>query len=113
MARVLRGDRARGPHKFGITHLSFYPFDAAAFLSTSYDQTLKVWSTETARVSGSFALGSKASTHAISPVAGHVLVACGTQHPAVRLVDLRSGANVQSLGKPPCSTARESAPRGR
>lgn len=99
MARVLRGDRARGPHKFGITHLSFYPFDAAAFLSTSYDQTLKVWSTETACVSGSFALGSKAYTHAISPVAGHVLVACGTQHPAVRLVDLRSGANVQSLGK--------------
>ncbi|KAI0877480.1 WD40-repeat-containing domain protein [Hypoxylon argillaceum] len=84
-------------HKFGITHLSFYPFDSAAFISTSYDQTLKLWSTEEARVSASFSLGSKIYTHAISPIASHLLVACGTQHPAVRLVDLRSGSSIQSL----------------
>ncbi|TGJ84285.1 hypothetical protein E0Z10_g4499 [Xylaria hypoxylon] len=84
-------------HKFGITHLSFYPFDSAAFISTSYDQTLKLWSTEEARLSASFSLGSKIYAHAISPVASHLLVACGTQHPAVRLVDLRSGSNIQSL----------------
>ncbi|KAH7026249.1 WD40-repeat-containing domain protein [Microdochium trichocladiopsis] len=84
-------------HRFGVTHLSFYPFDSAAFLSTSFDQTLKLWSTDAAKVSGSFQLGSKVYTHAVSPIASHLLVACGTQHPAVRLVDLRSGANVQSL----------------
>lgn len=84
-------------HRFGVTHLSFYPFDSAAFLSTSFDQTLKLWSTDAARVSGSFHLGSKVYTHAVSPIASHLLVACGTQHPAARLVDLRSGANVQSL----------------
>lgn len=94
IARITRSAQA---HKFGITHLSFYPFDAAAFLSTSYDQTLKIWSTQNVRVSGSFSLGYKVYTHAISPIASHVLVACGTQHPATRLVDLRSGANVQSL----------------
>ncbi|KAK9415380.1 hypothetical protein SUNI508_10570 [Seiridium unicorne] len=94
VASVKRGEKG---HKFGITFMSFYPFDAAAFLSTSYDQTLKLWSTETASVSGSFALGSKVYTHAISPVADHLLVACGTQHPAVRLVDLRSGSSVQAL----------------
>jgi DNA excision repair protein ERCC-8 len=94
IAKVGRGERG---HKFGITHLSFYPFDAAAFLSTSYDQTLKLWSTETASVSGSFDMGSKVYTHAISPIASHLLVACGTQHPGVRLVDLRSSSNVQSL----------------
>ncbi|KAH6652713.1 WD40-repeat-containing domain protein [Truncatella angustata] len=93
-ASIKRGEKG---HKYGITSISFYPFDAAAFLSTSYDQTLKLWSTETASVSGSFALGSKVYTHAISPIAEHLLVACGTQHPAVRLVDLRSGSNVQSL----------------
>lgn len=87
-------------HRFGITHLSFYPFDSAAFLSSSYDQTLKLWSTPTAQLSGSFALGSKVYTHAASPIASHLLVACGTQHPAVRLVDLRSGAAVQSLVAP-------------
>ena len=87
-------------HRFGITHLSFYPFDGAAFLSSSYDQTLKLWSTHTAQLSGNFPLGSKVYTHAVSPIASHLLVACGTQHPAVRLVDLRSGAAVQSLVAP-------------
>ncbi|KAK4033898.1 hypothetical protein C8A01DRAFT_39631 [Parachaetomium inaequale] len=87
-------------HRFGITHLSFYPFDSAAFLSCSHDQTLKLWSTERASVFGSFALGARAYTHAISPIASHLLVACGTQHPAVRLVDLRSSAAVQSLVSP-------------
>ncbi|KAI1104513.1 WD40 repeat-like protein [Jackrogersella minutella] len=93
-ARIPRSDQA---HKFGITHISFYPFDSAAFLSTSYDQTLKVWATDRASLSASFSLGYKVYTHAISPIASHLLVACGTQHPSVRLVDLRSGSNVQSL----------------
>ncbi|KAI3326123.1 WD40 repeat-like protein [Xylariaceae sp. AK1471] len=84
-------------HKFGITHLSFYPFDSAAFISTSYDQTLKLWSTKETRLSASFSLGSKIYTHSISPIASHLLVACGTQHPSVRLVDLRSGTSIQSL----------------
>ncbi|CAK7198517.1 hypothetical protein SEUCBS139899_001178 [Sporothrix eucalyptigena] len=84
-------------HRFGVTNLSFYPFDNAAFLSSSFDQTLKLWATDSARLSGSFDLGSKVYSHAISPIADHLLVACATQHPAVRLVDLRSGAAVQSL----------------
>ncbi|KAK4214747.1 WD40-repeat-containing domain protein [Rhypophila decipiens] len=92
-------DKAAG-HRFGITHLSFYPFDSDAFLSCSYDQTLKLWSTRNARVSGTFDLGAKVYTHAISLIASHLLVACGTQHPAVRLVDLRSSAAVQSLISP-------------
>ncbi|CAK7272364.1 hypothetical protein SEPCBS119000_005083 [Sporothrix epigloea] len=84
-------------HRFGVTHLSFYPFDNAAFLSSSFDQTLRLWATASAQLSGSFDLGSKVYSHAISPIADHLLVACATQHPAVRLVDLRSGAAVQSL----------------
>ncbi|KAK8087989.1 hypothetical protein PG997_002950 [Apiospora hydei] len=94
IARIPRGDKG---HKFGITHLSFYPFDSAAFLSASFDHTLKLWSTETVTISGSFNLESKIYTHAISPIADHLLVACGTQYPTVRLVDLRSGSSVQSL----------------
>lgn len=91
---------AAAGHRFGVTHLSFYPFDSEAFLSSSFDQTLKLWSTRSARVSGSFNLGAKVYTHAISPIASHLLVACGTQHTAVRLVDLRSAAAVQSLASP-------------
>lgn len=34
---------------------------------------------------------------ALSPIASHLLVACATQHPSVRLIDLRSGASTHSL----------------
>lgn len=33
----------------------------------------------------------------MSQISSHLLVACATQHPAVRLVDLRSGSSAQSL----------------
>jgi DNA excision repair protein ERCC-8 len=89
--------RGESTHKFGITHLSFYPFDNDAFLSSSYDHTLKLYSTETLSVSASFNLDSIIYTHALSPIATHLLVACCTQHPSLRLVDLRSGASSHSL----------------
>ncbi|KAI9054105.1 hypothetical protein LZ554_001276 [Drepanopeziza brunnea f. sp. 'monogermtubi'] len=84
-------------HKFGITQLSFYPFDSGAFLSTSYDHHLKLYATDTLSVSAQFDLNSIVYTHALSPIANHLLVACATQHPAVRLVDLRSGSSIHSL----------------
>lgn len=84
-------------HKFGITSLSFYPFDSQAFLSSSYDHTLKIYATETLIPSASFDLNSVVYSHALSPIADHLLVACATQHPAIRLVDLRSGASAHSL----------------
>lgn len=84
-------------HNLGITHLSFYPFDSLAFLSSSYDHTLKLYSSETLACSATFDLASVVYSHDISRVASHLLVACATQHPAVRLVDLRSGASTHSL----------------
>ena len=84
-------------HKFGVTHLSFYPFDSLAFLSSSYDHTLKFHATATLEPSESFDLGSVVYSHALSPIADHLLVACATQQPAVRLVDLRSDASTHSL----------------
>ena len=92
-----KASKAPSAHKFGITHLSFYPFDSLAFLSTSYDHTLKIYSTDTITLSASFDLDSVVYSHALSPIADHLLVACATQHPAVRLVDLRSGASAHSL----------------
>ncbi|KAL9632785.1 MAG: hypothetical protein Q9164_005104 [Protoblastenia rupestris] len=92
-----KASKASSSHKFGITHLSFYPFDSLAFLSSSYDHTLKVYATETFTTSASFDLGSVVYGHALSPIADHLLVACATQHPAIRLVDLRSGASAHAL----------------
>lgn len=56
-----------------------------------------MFSSETLAASASFDLASVVYSHALSPVASHLLVACATQHPAVRLVDLRSGASTHSL----------------
>ena len=89
--------RTASAHKFGITHLSFYPFDSAAFLSSSYDHHLKLYATDSLSLSADFDLNSIIYSHALSPIASHLLVACATQHPAVRLVDLRSGAATHSL----------------
>ncbi|GAB7349587.1 hypothetical protein MBLNU459_g0278t1 [Dothideomycetes sp. NU459] len=84
-------------NNYGITHVQFYPFDSLAFTTSSYDHTLRLYSSETLAASASFDLASVVYSHALSPVASHLLVACATQHPAVRLVDLRSGANTHSL----------------
>ena len=81
----------------GITHVSFYPFDSLAFLTSGYDHYLKLFSSETLTASASFDLGSIVYCHAVSTVASHLLVACASQHPAVRLVDLRSGSSTHSL----------------
>lgn len=87
----------RSGHSHGITYLDFYPFDSDAFLSSSFDKTLKVWSTQRAVVSASFDLNANIYSHATSPIAEHLLVACASQHSNVRLVDLRSGSSVQAL----------------
>jgi DNA excision repair protein ERCC-8 len=89
--------RSSSTHTFGLTGLSFLPFDSAAFLSSSYDHCVKLYATEALAVAASFDLGSIVYGHAISSIAPHMLVACATQHPSVRLVDLRSGSSAQAL----------------
>ncbi len=84
-------------HKLGVTQIQFYPFDSLAFLTSSYDHTVKVYSSETLAPSASFNLDSVVYNIALSPIASHLLVACATQQPNVRLVDLRSGATTHSL----------------
>ncbi len=89
--------RTEAAHKFGITHLHFHPSDPATFLSSSYDHTLKVYDTNEFQPYGSFALNSIIYHFAISPVGQGNLIACCTQHPLVRLVDLNSGSSTHSL----------------
>lgn len=89
--------RTSTTESLGITHTSFYPFDSLAFLTSGYDKTLKLFNSETLQASASFNLDHVVYSHATSTCASHLLVACGTQHPAVRLVDLRSGSAAHAL----------------
>ncbi|PSN60625.1 WD40 repeat-like protein [Corynespora cassiicola Philippines] len=90
-------ERSAKEHRLGITQVAFYPFDSLAFLTSSYDHHVKIYSSETMVPSASFNLDSVVYNIALSPIAPHLLVACGTQHSIVRLVDLRSGASSHSL----------------
>lgn len=107
ISRSTGGPRSGG-HSHGITHLAFYPFDPDAFLSSSYDKTLKLWATARSALSAEFDLNATVYSHASSPIASHLLISCATQHSNVRLVDLKSGSAVQALvahGGPVLSTA--------
>lgn len=89
--------RTSKTESLGVTHISFYPFDSLAFLTSGYDRTVKLFSSETLTASATFDMGSLVYSHATSSVANHLLVACASQHPAVRMIDLRSGASTHSL----------------
>jgi DNA excision repair protein ERCC-8 len=102
LGTIPRASPSGGPtsgagHTHGVTHLAFYPFDPDAFLSSSYDKTIKLWSTQQATLSAEFDLNAVVYSHATSPIADHLLVAVASQHPHVRLVDLRSGSGLQAL----------------
>jgi DNA excision repair protein ERCC-8 len=103
-AAAVAGSSLRNPHAtplpghtHGVTHLDFYPFDPDAFLSSSFDNSLILWSTSQAKPAATFDLGATVYAHATSSIAPHLLVACATQHSSVRLVDLKSGAAIQTL----------------
>lgn len=66
-------------------------------MTSGFDRTVKLFDSETMVAAATFELGSTVYSHAMSPVAAHVQIACATQHPAVRLIDLRSGASTHSL----------------
>ncbi|KAF2454945.1 WD40-repeat-containing domain protein [Lineolata rhizophorae] len=95
-------------HKFGITAVSFFPTDPYALISTSFDHTLKLFSTTSFLSSppssippepaASYDLESIPYTHAPSPhPSSHLLIAVGLQHPAIRLLDIRTGSAAHSL----------------
>ena len=91
------GSTSMSGHGAGVSDVSFYPFDNNAFISSSYDCTLNISSTEMMKPSASFDLRFSIASHSVSSIASHLLVACGSRHPDVRLVDMRSGEGTHSL----------------
>ncbi|ORX61420.1 WD40 repeat-like protein [Hesseltinella vesiculosa] len=93
IASVSRADR----HLYAVSSVSWYPFDTGMFISSSYDQTIRVWDTNEMNVACTFPLDSLVHCQAISPIASHSLVAAAAAEPRIRLCDLRSGAFTHSL----------------
>ncbi|KAJ9498171.1 hypothetical protein H2202_006322 [Exophiala xenobiotica] len=96
---------APSSHTHALTSLSIYPFDPtpSTLISTSYDKTLKLTSITPSSLSvvHTFDLDFIPYTHALSPLPdSSPLIAVGTAHPAIRLLDLRSGLSTHSLSGP-------------
>lgn len=92
-------------HTHALTSISIYPFDPTplTLLTTSYDKTLKVTSITPSSLVPvhTFDLDFLPYTHCVSSVPdSSPLIAVGTAHPAVRLLDLRSGLSTHSLSGP-------------
>lgn len=92
-------------HTHALTSISIYPFDPtpSTLITTSYDKSLKVTSiTPTSLVPiHTFDLDFLPYTHSISQLPdSSPLIAVGTAHPSVRLLDLRSGLSTHSLSGP-------------
>lgn len=91
-----------GSHTHALTSLSIYPFDPipSTVLTTSYDKTLKLFSIDAARITPvhTFDVIDTPYSHSLSPVASSAaLIAVGTAHPAVKLLDLRTGLATHTL----------------
>ena len=89
-------------HTHALTSISIYPFDPtpSTLLTTAYDKTLKLTSIAPSELVPvhTFSLDHAPFTHAISPIpSSSPLVAVGTAHPAIKLIDLRSGLALHSL----------------
>ena len=89
-------------HTHALTSLSIYPFDPtpSTLLSTSYDKTLKVHGITPSSLIPihTFPLDFLPYCHTLSPLPdSSPVIAVGTAHPAIRLLDLRSGLSTHSL----------------
>ncbi|RMD39310.1 hypothetical protein DV735_g5818, partial [Chaetothyriales sp. CBS 134920] len=89
-------------HTRSITSLSIYPFDPtpSTILSTAFDKTLLLTQIGPSSLTPlhSFPLDYAPYCHATSPIPSpQPLVAVGAAHPAIRLLDLRSGHSIHSL----------------
>lgn len=94
-----------GSHTHALTSLSIYPFDPipSTLLTTAHDKTLKVHgiTPTTLKPLHTFQLDFTPYTHALSSLPdSQPLIAVGTAHPAIRLLDLRSGLATHSLPGP-------------
>ncbi|KAI9142580.1 WD40-repeat-containing domain protein [Paraphysoderma sedebokerense] len=84
-------------HRYQITGINWYPFDTGLFTTSSMDQTIKVWDTNSLQEASKFNLREKVFSHHMSSVAQHCLIAAATSDPNVRLCDLRTGGATHSL----------------
>uniref|UniRef100_A0A674AIR4 DNA excision repair protein ERCC-8 n=1 Tax=Salmo trutta TaxID=8032 RepID=A0A674AIR4_SALTR len=82
-------------HRFSVETVQWYPHDTGMFVSSSFDQTMKVWDTETLKVQAVFLCVS----HTVCNLSSNLfcVFSVGTKDQKVQLCDLKSGSRIQVL----------------
>ena len=96
------GRGAAEAHTHALTSLSIYPFDPtpSTLITCSYDTTLKLSSVTPSSVTPvhTFQLTHTPFSHSMSPLPSSTLqIAVALSHPALQLLDLRSGLTTHTL----------------
>lgn len=87
----------RKAHRFGISKVSWWPFDNALFMTGSYDGSVKVWDSEQLEEVYAFDLESKVYHFDVNSLDENGLVAVGLATPLIRILDLRAAGSAQIL----------------
>lgn len=84
-------------HKFGVSCIQWYPRDAGLFVSSSFDHYVKVWDSENLEPVYDFDLSHRVYSVDLSQTGDHSLIATATDHPLIRLLDLRTTSSSHTL----------------
>lgn len=84
-------------NKHSISAISWYPHDTGIFLSSSTDETLKVWDTNAMCVAEEFELDDIIYHHTMPTSSSHFLVAAGDRNGVITLCDIKSGSAIHVL----------------
>ncbi|PVZ98671.1 hypothetical protein BB558_005324 [Smittium angustum] len=89
--------KIKSAHGGFISGVEWYPIDSGMFTTCSHDNSIKVWDTQTAENVFDFDMGFRVSSHSMASNGSHNLIAAVGFGDQVRICDLQSGINVQSI----------------
>ena len=83
-------------HSYSVSSIQWYPIDNGAFLTSSFDGSIKIWNTNTFSVAGNFKLQEKILCARIRNIGGD-LIGVGTEGNKLRLCDAVAGGFVNEF----------------
>lgn len=84
-------------YKHSVSAVSWYPHDTGIFISSSTDETLRIWDTNSMIAVEEFELDDIIYHHSMATSTSHFLVAAGDKTGVITLCDIKSGSSIHVL----------------
>lgn len=85
-------------HSYGISAVQWYKRDSGLFVSSSFDHCVKIWDSENCEPVYSFDLDHRIYSIDMSSLSEqNSLIATATDHPLLRLIDIRTSSSTHTL----------------